>query len=93
MARKREPDAKVAALAETGTLNPHPEAVRDEGFASSEFLDARRSANEHLDSAGIAMQVRLVLLGQQHFSRSRTHRTRKHRFDGLAPFFEHAATP
>jgi transposase len=41
VARKREPDAKVAALAETRTLNPHPEAVRDEGFASSEFLDAR----------------------------------------------------
>jgi transposase len=41
MARKREPDAKVAALAETRTLNPRPEAVRDEQFASSEFFDAR----------------------------------------------------
>ncbi len=41
MARKRKPDAKEAVLAETRTLNPHPEAVRDEGFASSEFLDAR----------------------------------------------------
>ena len=41
MARKRKPDAKEAALAETRTLNPRPEAVRDEQFASSEFLDAR----------------------------------------------------
>ena len=41
MARKRKPDAKVAALAETRTLNPRPEAVRDEQFASSEFFDAR----------------------------------------------------
>ena len=41
MARKQEPDAKEAALAETRTLNPRPEAVRDEQFASSEFFDAR----------------------------------------------------
>jgi len=41
MARKREPDVKVAALAETRTLNPRPQAVRDEQFASSEFFDAR----------------------------------------------------
>ena len=41
MARKRKPDAKEAALAETRTLNPRPEAVRDEQFASSEFFDAR----------------------------------------------------
>jgi transposase len=39
--RKRKPDAKEAALAETRTLNPRPEAVRDEQFASSEFFDAR----------------------------------------------------
>jgi transposase len=41
VARKREPDAKVAALAETRTLNPRPEAVDDEQFGSSEFFDAR----------------------------------------------------
>lgn len=41
MARKREPDAKVAALAETRTLNSRPEAVDDERFGSSEFFDAR----------------------------------------------------
>ena len=41
MARKRKPDAKEAALAETRTLNPRPEAVRDEQFTSSEFFDAR----------------------------------------------------
>ena len=41
MIRKWKSDAKEAALAETRTLNPHPEAVGDEQFASSEFLDAR----------------------------------------------------
>jgi transposase len=41
MARKRQPDAKVAALAETRTLNPRPEAVVDPQFGLSEFLDAR----------------------------------------------------
>lgn len=41
VARKRKPDAKEAALAETRTLNARPEAVRDEGFVSSEFFDAR----------------------------------------------------
>jgi len=39
--RKRKPDAKEVALAQTRTLNPHPEAVRDEQFESSEFFDAR----------------------------------------------------
>lgn len=41
MVRKRKPDTKEAALAETRTLNPRPEAVRDEQFTSSEFFDAR----------------------------------------------------
>jgi transposase len=41
MARKRQMDAKVAALAETRTLNPRPEAVVDPQFGSSEFFDAR----------------------------------------------------
>jgi transposase len=41
MAGRRRPDPKVAALRETRTLNPRPEAVRDEVFAASEFLDAR----------------------------------------------------
>ena len=41
MARKRKSDAKEAALAETRTLNPRPEAVGDEQFVSSEFFDAR----------------------------------------------------
>jgi transposase len=41
VARKRKPDTKDAALAETRTLNPRPEAVRDEQFASSGFFDAR----------------------------------------------------
>lgn len=41
MAKKQKPDPKVAALAETRTLNPRPEAVRDEEFRSTEFFDAR----------------------------------------------------
>ena len=41
MARKRKLDAKAAGLAQTRTLNPRPEAVRDEQFGSSEFFDAR----------------------------------------------------
>lgn len=42
MAQRRAPeDRKVAALRESRTLNPHPEAVTDEAFASPEFFDAR----------------------------------------------------
>ena len=41
MARNRKPDTKEAALAQTRTLDPRPEAVRDDQFASSEFFDAR----------------------------------------------------
>lgn len=40
MARRRE-DPKVAVLREERCLNPRPEMVRDQAFASSEFLDAR----------------------------------------------------
>jgi transposase len=40
MARRRE-DPKVEALRAERSLNPRPEAVRDEAFARSEFLDAR----------------------------------------------------
>src|SRR5262249_2559473 len=38
--RRRE-DPKVAALRETRCLNPHPEAVTDERFTSSDFFDPR----------------------------------------------------
>jgi transposase len=41
MAGKAKPDPKEAALAETRTLNPRPQTVRDEEFGSSEFFDAR----------------------------------------------------
>lgn len=34
-------DPKVAALRAQRTLNPRPDAVRDERFAGSEFFDAR----------------------------------------------------
>jgi Helix-turn-helix domain len=40
MARGGE-DPKVRALRAERSLNPRPEAVRDERFAGSEFLDAR----------------------------------------------------
>ncbi|MBA2684055.1 MAG: helix-turn-helix domain-containing protein [Gemmatimonadaceae bacterium] len=37
----RKRDGKERELARSRTLNPHPEAVIDEGFASSGFFDAR----------------------------------------------------
>lgn len=41
MARRKGEDPKVAALRAARALNPRPEAVRDEAFATEEFLDAR----------------------------------------------------
>ena len=41
MPSTRKPDAKLAALAESGTTNPHPEAVRDPAFVDSDFFDPR----------------------------------------------------
>jgi hypothetical protein len=38
---RRIEDPKVTALRETRCLNPHPEAVTDERFTSSDFFDAR----------------------------------------------------
>ena len=38
---RRAPDPKAAELARSRTLNPRPEAVRDEAFAAAEFFDAR----------------------------------------------------
>jgi len=35
------PDRKAEELARSRTLNPRPEAVVDEAFASAEFFDAR----------------------------------------------------
>jgi transposase len=40
VAQRRE-DPKVEALRAERSLNPRPEAVADEAFATSEFLDAR----------------------------------------------------
>ena len=37
----RRDDAKAAALRSSGTLNPKPEAVKDEAFARNEFFDRR----------------------------------------------------
>jgi transposase len=41
VAGRKQDDPKVRALRETRSLNPQPEAVSDEAFSSSEFLDAR----------------------------------------------------
>jgi transposase len=38
---RRRTDGKAEELERSRTLNPHPEAVRDEAFLSSEFFDAR----------------------------------------------------
>jgi transposase len=38
---RRARDGKAQELERSRTLNPHPEAVVDEGFRSSEFFDAR----------------------------------------------------
>lgn len=39
MARPPKPNPKLAALEESGTANPHPQAVRDPAFAGSDFFD------------------------------------------------------
>ena len=41
MSSTRKPDPKLAALTETGTANPHPEAVRDPAFVDNDFFDPR----------------------------------------------------
>ena len=41
MGKRRASDPKAEALRSSGSLNPHPEEVRDDSFARSEFLDAR----------------------------------------------------
>jgi len=41
MAPTRAPDPKQRALADSGTLHPHPEAVRDPSFVGSDFFDPR----------------------------------------------------
>jgi transposase len=41
VARRGDEDPKVTALREARTLNPRPEAVRDEQFSGSDFFDAR----------------------------------------------------
>ena len=41
MARTRKPDPKLAALAASGALNTHAQAVQDPAFVDSNFFDAR----------------------------------------------------
>jgi transposase len=41
MTRTRKTDSKLAALSESGTVNPHPDVVRDPAFTNSDFFDPR----------------------------------------------------
>ena len=41
VAKRRPEDPKVESLREARALNPRPEAVTDDGFATEEFLDPR----------------------------------------------------
>lgn len=41
MAKLVKPDPKLQALKESGTANPHAEAVHDPAFASGDFFDPR----------------------------------------------------
>ena len=59
MARSRKPDPKAAALAAARSLNPHPEAVVDEAFATSPFLDPRDLVLEW--TAPEAEQVEIII--------------------------------
>jgi transposase len=41
MIRSRKPDAKLRALKESGTANPHTQDVQDDAFEDSDFFDPR----------------------------------------------------
>jgi transposase len=41
MIRSRKPDAKLQALKEGGTANPHAQDVKDDAFAENDFFDPR----------------------------------------------------
>jgi transposase len=41
MSRTRKPDPKLAALEESGTVNPRPQDIDDPAFTDSEFFDPR----------------------------------------------------
>ena len=41
MTRQSKPDPKLAALASSGTVNPHAQDVRDPVFVDSNFFDSR----------------------------------------------------
>ena len=41
MAGSKTPDQKLVALTASGTVNPHPEAVRDPAFVGNAFFDSR----------------------------------------------------
>ena len=41
MARAAQPDSKLAALAASGTVNPHAQDVQDPAFLDNDFFDRR----------------------------------------------------
>ena len=41
MPKRKRPDTKLASLQDNGTVNPHPEHVRDPVFVEHEFFDGR----------------------------------------------------
>src|SRR5260370_42281863 len=41
MARTRKPNPKLAALEESGTVNPRPQDIDDPAFIESDFFDPR----------------------------------------------------
>jgi len=41
MARARKSDPKLAALQESGTVNPHAQDIQDPAFMESDFFDSR----------------------------------------------------
>jgi transposase len=41
MSGRKTPDQKLVALTASGTVNPHPEAVRDPAFVDNAFFDPR----------------------------------------------------
>ena len=66
MAKRKVPDGKNEALRRSGSLNPHPEKIRDELFTTVDFFDARDLVQVKYE------MVRRVRVEGQHVSRSAT---------------------
>jgi transposase len=66
MAKRKVPDGKNEALRRSGSLNPHPEKIRDELFTTVDFFDARDLVQVKYE------MVRRVRVDGQHVNRSAT---------------------